>query len=175
MRVTLIAVQSLDGFITKHATTGSDFASPADQAHLRSVLAGFDCSVMGAETYRTAREQIRERLTSPRLRTVMTRAPQSFADDTIPGRLEFSASPPAQLLAALRARGFCQCALLGGSQIHSLFLNEHRVDELWLTIEPVLFGRGTPLLAHATDTRLRFLSEEKLTSDTLLLKYQVLR
>jgi hypothetical protein len=54
MRVTLIAVQSLDGFITKHATPGSDFASLADQVHLRSALAGFDCSVMGAETYLTS-------------------------------------------------------------------------------------------------------------------------
>jgi dihydrofolate reductase len=175
MRVTLIAVQSLDGFITKHATPGSDFASPADQEHLRNTLAGFDCSVMGAETYRTAREQIRARLTSPRLRTVLTRSPQTFLADTVPDRLEFSSASPAQLLADLGARSLHHCALLGGAQIHSLFLNAQLVNELWLTIEPVLFGQGTPLLANATDTRLRFLSEEKLAADTLLLKYEVIR
>jgi dihydrofolate reductase len=175
MRVTLIAVQSLDGFITKHATPGSDFASPADQAHLRSALAGFDCSVMGAETYRTARKQIREHLTAPRLRTVLSRSPQNFAADAIPGRLEFSSDSPEKLLEDLGTRGLRQCALLGGSQIHSLFLNAQRVDELWLTIEPLLFGQGTPLLAGATATRLRFLSEEKLAADTQLLKYEVLR
>lgn len=175
MRVTLIAVQSLDGFITKHATPGSDFASPADQAHLRNALAGFDCSVMGAETYRTARELIRERMTSPRLRTVLTRSPQTFVADTLSDRLEFSAAAPRQLLADLSARGLSQCALLGGAQIHSLFLNACLVDELWLTVEPVLFGRGTPLLAQSADTRLRLLSDQKLAAGTLLLKYEVLR
>ncbi len=175
MRVTLIAAQSLDGFITKHDTPGSYFASPADQAHLRNALAGFDCSVMGAETYRVARTQIRERLTSPRLRTILTRSPQAFAADTLPGLLEFSSASPAQLLSALSARGLRRCALLGGAQIHSLLLNARLIDELWLTVEPVLFGRGTPLLAQATDTRLRLLTEEKLAADTLLLKYEVLR
>ncbi|ATC65756.1 deaminase [Nibricoccus aquaticus] len=175
MRVTLIAAQSLDGFITKHAAPGSDFASSADQVHLRNALAGFDCSVMGAETYRTARTQIRERLTPPRLRTVLTRSPQNFAADTLPGLLEFSSASPAQLLADLSARALRRCALLGGAQIHSLFLNSHLIDELWLTVEPALFGRGTPLLAQATDTRLRLLSQEKLAADTILLKYEVLR
>jgi riboflavin biosynthesis pyrimidine reductase len=48
------------------------------------------------------------------------------------------------------------------------------VHELWLTIEPLLFGRGVPLLAEQTDTRLRLLANEALSSDTRLLKYEVL-
>lgn len=175
MRVILIAAQSLDGFITKHDTPGSDFASPADQAHLRTALAAFDCSIMGAETYRTARTQIRERMTSPRLRIVLTRSPENFTADTVPGRLEFSSASPQQLLASLSARGLSRCALLGGAQIHSLFLAARLIDELWLTLEPVLFGRGTPLLSSPASTQLRLLSEEKLAADTLLLKYEVLR
>jgi dihydrofolate reductase len=175
MRVTLIAVQSLDGFITKHATPGSDFASPADQVHLRSALAGFDCSVMGAETYRTSRELIRERMIAPRLRIVMSRTPEKFAADTLPGRLEFSSSTPAELLTSLQSRGHRACALLGGAQMHSLFLNAGLVNELWLTIEPLLFGRGTRLLADSADLRLSLLSEQRLAADTLLLKYEVLR
>jgi dihydrofolate reductase len=175
MRVTLIAVQSLDGYITKHGEPGSDFASGADQAHFRKALASFDCCVMGAETYRTARDQIRGRMTAPRLRIVLTRSPAAFASDAIADQLEFSSESPKSLIAHLQARGCSRCALLGGSQIHSLFLEAGLVDELWLTIEPVLFGEGTPLLAKSTETRLRFLSHTSLTSDTGLLKYEVLR
>ena len=175
MRVTLIAAQSLDGFISKHDIPGSDFASTADQTHLRASLAAFDCSIMGAETYRTSRTQIRERMTSPRLRIVLTRCPQAFSADALPGRLEFSSASPQKLLAELRARGLGCCALLGGAQIHSLFLAAALIDELWLTVEPLLFGRGTPLLSSPADTRLRLRSEEKLAADTLLLKYEVLR
>jgi dihydrofolate reductase len=175
MRITLIAVQSLDGFITKHATPGSAFASSADQAHLRQALAGFDCSVMGAETYRTSREFIRERMSKPRLRIVLTRSPEVYVSDAVPGTLEFSSAVPARLIADLEARGHRTCALLGGAQIHSLFIQAGLVNELWLTIEPVLFGGGTSLLAEKADMRLRLLTDEALTGDTRLLKYEVIR
>jgi len=175
MRVTLIAAQSLDGFITKHATPGSAFASAADQLHLRKALANFDCSVMGAETYRTARELIRDRMRAPRLRMVLTRTPQNFSADIRPGILEFSSASPAELLSDLAARGHQRCALLGGAQIHSLFLKAGLVNELWLTIEPMLFGSGMPLVAEAVDIRLKRLSTESLTADTALMKYEVLR
>jgi dihydrofolate reductase len=175
MRVTLIAVQSLDGFITKHSTPGSAFASPADQSHLRKALADFDCSVMGAETYRTARELIRDRMRAPRLRIVLTRTPQNFAADVRPGLLEFSSASPVELLSDLAARGHQRCALIGGAQIHSLFLKANLVNELWLTIEPLLFGGGTPLVDDAVDIRLKRLSTENLTADTTLVKYEVLR
>jgi dihydrofolate reductase len=174
MRITLIAAQSLDGFITKHDAPGSGFASAADQMHLRKALAGFDCSVMGAETYRSSRELIRERMSKPRLRIVLSRSPDAFKSDEIPGTLEFSSAQPAELVTTLTARGLRSCALLGGSQIHSLFLKANLVHELWLTIEPLLFGRGVPLLAEQTDTRLRLLANEALSSDTRLLKYEVL-
>jgi dihydrofolate reductase len=175
MRVTLIAAQSLDGFITKHETPGSAFASSADQRHFREALADFDCCIMGAETYRSAREQIRGGIDSSRSRTVLSRSPEKFADDRLPGRLEFSSEAPAALLSRLADRARQRCALLGGAQIHSLFLQAGLVDELWLTIEPLLFGSGTSLLAHQADIRLRLYSEQKLTPDTLLLKYEVVR
>jgi dihydrofolate reductase len=174
MRITLIAAQSLDGFITKHDTPGSAFASAEDQAHLRSALAGFDCSIMGAKTYRIARDQIRRHLSAPRRRIVLTRTPDAHASDAVPGLLEFSAARPARLLADLAAQGCSRCALLGGAQIHSLFLQAGLVNELWLTLEPVLFGAGTPLLSEPTDTRLRLLADEALSLNTRLMKYEVL-
>jgi len=173
MRLTLIAAQSLDGFITRHDQPGSGFASEADRAFFREALRGFDCCVMGGETYRVSRDTIRAGLMPDRLRIVLTRTPEAFANDVTPGKLEFVNTPPTQCVADLKQRGFQRCAILGGSQIHSLFLEAGLVDELWLTLEPLLFGRGTPLLARPTATKLSLLSSEKLGPSTLLLKYQV--
>ena len=173
MRITLIAVQSLDGFITRHDTPGSAFASPADQTHLRNTLADFDCCVMGGTTYRLERARRGDRAPPSRLQIVLTRSPDAFASESIPGRLEFTASTVPDLVAALRARGLKNCALLGGSQIHSLFLRARLVNELWLTLEPRLFGTGTPLIAHRDDLSLKLLSQHALSADTLLLKYAV--
>jgi dihydrofolate reductase len=175
MRLTLIAAQSLDGFITRHDKPGSDFASAEDRAFFRKALHDFDCCVMGGETYRTAREAIRATLMPERLRVVVTRTPSAFTNDTVPGKLEFTDMQPAQLVASLSQRDLQRCAILGGAQIHSLFLEAGLVDELWLTIEPLLFGGGTSLLARRTSAQLSLLSSENLAPSTLLLKYRVVK
>jgi riboflavin biosynthesis pyrimidine reductase len=109
------------------------------------------------------------------LRVIMTRSSGRYSADAVPGRLEFTQAAPQAIADDLRTRGFRHCALLGGSQVHSLFLAAGLVDEIWLTVEPALFGAGTPLLAHEADVRLELDATEKLGASTLLLKYRVLR
>jgi len=175
MRVVLIAAQSLDGFITQHDEPGAAFTSPEDKAYFQTVLADFDCCVLGAETYRVSREFIRSQSPGRPLRLVLTRSPDRFSADAIPGSLEFTNGTPAAVLTGLQRRGLEQCALLGGAQIHSLFFEAGLVDQLWLTVEPRLFGGGTPLFARRLDARLALRSVEKLGANTLLLKYAVAR
>jgi len=175
MRIVLIAAQSLDGFITRHDESGTAFTSPEDKAHFRAVLASFDACIFGAETYRVSRDFIRDRFPAHPLRVVLTRSPERFAADALPGALEFTSAAPAAVADDLCGRGLRQCALLGGSQAHSLFLDAGLVDEIWLTVEPVLFGGGTPLLAHHADRRLELQSIERLGAHTMLLKYRVPR
>jgi dihydrofolate reductase len=175
MLIVLIAAQSLDGYITRHAEPGTAFTSPEDKAYFAGALAGFDAAVFGGVTYRVSRDAIRAGLPRPPLRLVMTRTPAAYAAEGLPGALEFTADPPATVVAALAARGFRRCALLGGSQVHSAFLAAGLVDEVWLTVEPVLFGGGTPLLAAAAEVRLALRSTERLGENTLLLKYDVRR
>jgi dihydrofolate reductase len=164
MRIVLIAAQSLDGFITKHAEPGTAFTSPEDKAYFRAVLAAVDAGIF-----------IRDRLPGLRIRMVMTRSPERYAAETIPGALEFTRAAPAALAAILQSRGIERCALLGGSHVHSLFFEAGLVDEVWLTVEPVLFGGGTPLLARRADVRLELQAIEKLGVHALLLKYRVPR
>jgi len=173
MRITLIAAQSLDGFITRHDQPGSDFASAEDRVFFCEALRGFDCCVMGATSYREARTTIQKNLIPERLRIVLTHNPEAFASDVVPGKLEFANTPPTSLVAGLAGRGHKACALLGGAQIHSLFLEAGLVDELWLTVEPLLFGTGTPLIGRRASIELALLSSQSLGPNTLLLKYRV--
>ena len=177
MQVTLIAVQSLDGCITRHGMPGAGFASGADQAHFRAALRQFDCSVMGRATYETLHQNGTLPPAPGRRRIVLTRSPERFIAGDRRGLdgPEFSAAAPAEIVARLRADGHRACAVLGGGQIHSLFLEAGLVDELWLTIEPRLFGGGTRLIAGPADVRLRLQSHELLGEDVLLLKYAVVR
>jgi dihydrofolate reductase len=106
----------------------------------------------------------------------MTRRPEQRAADAVPERLEFTDSAPEDLIARLRALGHQHCALLGGAQIHQLFLARGLVDFLEITVEPRLFGSGTPLVGGSTDVSLRLVECRPLeASNTLLARYEVVR
>ncbi len=174
MKLTLIAAQSVDGFIAKHSVYGSQFTSEADRAHLREALAGFDFYLMGAETYRVIRNELLGKLKPGLLRVVVTHHPEVFTSDAVSGILEFSSEPLPQLVARLTQNGQCRGAILGGAQIYLQCLELNLVSQCWLTIEPRLFGAGTALLGREIDVALKFAGQQKLSDDTLLLKYDVI-
>ena len=105
---------------------------------------------------------------------VMTRRPQEFASDQQPGALEFTADSPAEILQSLTHSQRTTCALLGGATAHDEFLQAGLVDEIWVTIEPRIFGRGTPVVRQSQDQKLELISSERLPdSDSLVVRYRV--
>jgi riboflavin biosynthesis pyrimidine reductase len=176
MRVVLIAAQSLDGRITPYGQTEAAFVSEADRGWFPACLREFDCSVMGAATYRLNRATLQARMGRvSRHRVVLSRDPAALAGDAIPGQLEFSSEAPGALLARLERAGLKHCALLGGGEINGLFLSAGLVAELWLTLEPCLLGDGQPLVACGVHVPLELRETQPLGRDVLLLKYRVAR
>lgn len=172
MHVAIIAVQSIDGCITRHRGEGAvGWASAEDQQHFRRTLATFDSAIFGAGTYRADREHIRPRLQPDLLRVVMTSNPEAFAGDAVADQLEFTADPPADVVAQLRARSRQRCALLGGQQVYGQFFREDLVDELILTLEPLIFGEGLRLCDQPVERRFELAETAHLSPSTLLLRY----
>ncbi|MCF3649764.1 dihydrofolate reductase family protein [Synoicihabitans lomoniglobus] len=176
MRLVLIVAQSLDGFITRHDDPGVAWASAADQKWFRSCLSEFDCSVTGRATYEVIRDVVLAAKPNGRRRIVMTRQPERFSADIRPGLLEFSAAEPPSIVASLAASGGKNCAVLGGAQVHDAFLHAGLVDEIWTTIEPRIFGQGTPLVGRRHDLSLTLRDHQRLPdSDSIVLRYTVQR
>jgi dihydrofolate reductase len=63
-------------------------------------------------------------------------------------------------------------AILGGSFVYSAFLAAGLINEFWITVEPLLFGSGTPLLISEPKVGLILNESSELGSSTLLLKYR---
>ena len=167
MRVILLAAVSLDGKIARHAAHRSDWSSPEDKRVFRAETRRAGVVIIGHSTYKTLARPL-----PGRLHIVLTRTPAAQAG--IPGTVEFTAAAPAAVLAALAGRGYATAALVGGAQINALFLAADLVDELWLTVEPLIFGQGIPLVAGPSfDRRARLLSLEPLNTDTFLAKYSL--
>ncbi|MDH4144487.1 MAG: dihydrofolate reductase family protein [Acidimicrobiia bacterium] len=173
MIVSLIAVMSIDGLITRHDAGGVGFASAEDGAHFRAELARCDSSIFGSGTYDADREHIRRGigLARSRRRIVLTSRPNAYRDDVVAGELEFSDASPSAALDALRSAGHQRCALLGGGRVYGAFLAAGLVDELVLTVEPVLFGAGVRLCATQIDERFELREHRMLNPSTLLLRY----
>lgn len=173
MKITVIAVISLDGCITKHEAAGAQgWASPEDQAHFRASSSTFDVRVFGSGTYLPDRDSMRRTAQPGVRRIVLTSTPERFAADVVPGQLEFSAESPHDLVERLAREGHTRCAILGGGKVYGAFLSAGVVDEIELTLEPVVFGAGIRFAGDLPFEQLfRFSSMEKLNDSTLLLRY----
>ena len=173
MIVTMIAVISLDGCLTRHDAAGATgWASPEDQDRYRTLSRACDAHIFGAGTYRDHRDAFRQGVTPAIRKVVLTRDSTAFADDVVPGQLEFSAEAPAVLIARLAAEGHRRCAILGGGAIYGQYLGAGVVDELHLTVEPLVFGNGVRLAGDAPiDAGFRLRDVERLNESTLFLTY----
>jgi dihydrofolate reductase len=173
MRISLMMVMSLDGRITQGDVPGTaTWTSPEDQALLKTQVAAHDCLVMGRATYEVARAHIRTDANKPRI--IMTRSPETFAAETVPG-LIFSDGSPQQIIELAEAQGGQKILLLGGATTNALFLDQDLIDELYVTIEPVILGSGLPLTKPLLEPHaLTLINSQQLNErGTILLHYRV--
>lgn len=173
MHVIGVAVISVDGCLTRHAESGVSFASAEDQKEFRRAVKECGATVMGRRTFDAARERILDSTDGSLLRTIVTREPSRYADLTQPGRVEFTAAGPREIVRSLSDRGYRSVAILGGAQIYDLFAAEGLITEWQITVEPRLFGAGTRILTRATDPELTLVEHRLLNANTLLLRYRV--
>ncbi len=173
MRISFIAVQSINGFITRRDKPGAGFASRDDSNWFAGFLKRMDVVLMGRRTYEASRAFIRGRAAEGPPRWVFTHDPDRFHEDRIPGNLEFLRLDKVSFLEAVADKGFTRIALCGGPGLSSWFFDHALVDDLYLTIEPLLFTSGTPLLRPAREIACTLQSVRSLSPKTLLLHYRI--
>jgi dihydrofolate reductase len=179
MKIILIDVSSLDGKLTKWARDNIyEWSSPEDFAHFQKVREQNNLLVMGSNTF----EKVKDNKTAglkpekERLRIILTGKPKTYLKYAVPGQLEFTSESPKKLVTRLEKQGYKQMLLVSGGKVSTSFFKEQLIDELWLTIEPKIFGSGEPLVQEGVfDISLKLLSVSRLNEQgTLLLKYEVL-
>jgi dihydrofolate reductase len=167
MEIILMAAVTLDGKMARHAAHLSDWTSPEDKQQFRTETRHAGVIIIGHNTFRTLSRPL-----PGRLHIVLTR---DLADKVnIPGVVEYTTASPATIAADLAGRGYARVILVGGAQVNALFLAADLVDEIWLTVEPVIFGQGVALFEGvAFDRRARLLSLTPLNADTFLARYSL--
>jgi dihydrofolate reductase len=108
---------------------------------------------------------------------VLTRRPENYMGSEVPGQLEFTNDPPILLIERFKKSDEDKVLIVGGPQIATLFLKAQLIDELWLTIEPRIFGKGANFVNdEELDIELVLLSCKQVNEQgTLIIKYKVKR
>jgi dihydrofolate reductase len=171
MKVILSFVISLDGYVTdSKGRPPPVWASREDQKHFSKLIKECGVVVMGGKTYEAQKKKLR--LSQGVLRMIVTRHPARRRKESVPGQLEFTSLRPKALLHSLQKRGYKKVLLAAGPALARLFIKAGLVDELRLTVEPILFGEGIKMDLGSAQTRL--LTIHRLNSNgTLLLTYRL--
>src|SRR3989344_3391096 len=56
--------------------------------------------------------------------------------------------PPKEIIKMLEQKGFTVALLAGGGQLNTSFVKENLIDEIYLDVEPLVFGKGIKLFAE---------------------------
>jgi dihydrofolate reductase len=168
MKIFIIAATSADGFIAKDSTHSAFWTSKEDKARFVKLTKEAGVVVMSSVTFATLPRPLKERRN-----IVYTRTPEKFAGDPKYEGVELTSENPADLINRLTAEGIQSVAICGGSQIYTLFMKTGLVDTIYLTIEPILFGKGITLFNEDIQRQLQLVAAEGTASGSLLLEYKV--
>lgn len=81
---------------------------------------------------------------------------------------------PKEILSLLQEKDFNIAFLIGGGQLNSSFMKEGLIDEIYLDVEPLIFGKGIEVFADSDfEYKLELLETKKLNSNTVQLHYNV--
>jgi dihydrofolate reductase len=174
MKTILVFVSTLDGKITKWGNPSVKiWSSKSDQDYFKRLWNETSLIIMGSNTYKA--DPVKP--SSKHHFIVMTRFPSEYKSQEIPGQLEFTNESPSQLVTRFETEGEKQLLIVGGANIATSFLKEQLIDEIWLTIEPKIFGLGGNfVIEEKLDIDLQIISIEKVNKrGTLITKYSVIK
>jgi dihydrofolate reductase len=166
--VNALAAITLDGKIARHARHFTNWTSPEDKAVFREHMNGSDVVVAGNNTYKTAEMFLSKRNCIVFTRSVPTA--ERLRDNLLMLNPEGAAIQ--EFLGVYRT-----VALIGGTEVYTYFLERGLIDNLYLTIEPLIFGNGLDLFRLEGETSARFqLESSRQLNDagSLLLHYRKL-
>ena len=158
---------TVDGKIAKYTDQPATWTSQADKKMFIAETKRVGVIVMGKTTYDTIGKPL-----PGRLNMVMDFDVSKY--ENIPGALEYTNKKPEEIIAELESRGFKEMIVGGGATINGLFLSQGLIDEIWLTVEPKVFGNGLSLFKGAdVNLDLELIEVKKLDDNVIHVRYKV--
>ncbi len=166
--------QTLDGRIARSSDHFPDWTGKEDKKLFVKLTKEAGVLIMGSKTYDTIGKPL-----PGRLNVILTRDRDRIKNEKLKIKKEekegllFTDQSPREILKNLEAENYDQVVLAGGAQINTLFLQENLIDEIHVTISPIIFGSGLGLFTDEIACELQLRSCEKLGEDLIYAQYLV--
>lgn len=165
--VILFIAASLDGYIARSCGDIDWLFTDQDYGY-SEFLASVDTVIMGRKTY----DQVLtfgEYPYKAKKSYIFTKNPALQADNNI----EFINTDVKQFVENLRVVNGKNIWLVGGSLLIHDFMRNNLVDELIVSIHPIILGAGIPLFTHQTTTLMQLKRCQSYSSGLVQLAYDV--
>lgn len=171
MKVILYMAITANGFIAKE-NDDTSFVSKIEWDSFRNMIKTAGNMIIGSRTYEIMRDG-EEFKNLENIRVLVVSENANFK--TIANNHSI-AKTPKNALAILEKEEFDNTLVAGGGTLNASFMAENLIDEIYLDVEPVVFGKGIRLFRENDfEARLKLLETNKLSDDEIQLHYRVLK
>jgi dihydrofolate reductase len=192
MKIILMMAMTADGKIAKNSNHFPDWTSREDKKMFAEVTKQHGVVIMGDKTFFTLAPKPKKTESAKgefySNKNYSFGAGQAFPKP-LPGRLnvvftleknppqidnvKWVKGEPEKVLKELEGMGYESAVLGGGTFLNSQFLERNLIDEIWLTIEPKIFGDGLGVFKGDFEQELKLLDVDKINDDSVVVKYKV--
>lgn len=169
MKVILYMAISVDGFIAK-SNDDTSWISKEEWNSYSQVARNAGALVVGHRTYDilTTQPEFIE------LKDVKIVVVSNQKDLALKAPNHFLASSPKEALRMFE--GAPEVIVAGGGILNASFMSENLVDEMYVDVEPIVFGQGISLCKGGNfEKRLTLLGTKQITDNEIQLHYKVLK
>ncbi len=165
IKTILLMAQTLDGKIAKHSDHFPDWTGKADKRLFVEITKAAGALIMGSKTFDTIGKPL-----PGRKNIVMSRDPRRISRWD---NLVYTDLPPQALLDELESEGYREVVIAGGTRINSIFMRAGLIDELIVTITPMIFGTGIALFEEGMEVKLDLKEFKALDEACVCLHYLI--
>ena len=156
---------TLDGKIAKTSDHFPDWTSREDKKYFAEISKKSGVVIMGDKTFFTFPSPLKDRLN-----VVFTLEKNQKPVEGV----KWVSGEPEEVIRELENMGYKSAILGGGAYINGAFLKKKLIDEIYVTIEPKIFGEGLSLFSGNFNVNLELIGTEKINDNSIVLKYKVL-
>jgi dihydrofolate reductase len=170
MKVIWSPAVTLDGNIAK-ADGNSDWPTETDGNQFNELTRKCGCVIVGRKTFDQYKGEVFP--ISGAMTFVWTHNPETGEKQD---GVEYVNGEPQEVLNELEKKGYHECVLAGGSITNNAFVSAGLIDEITVTIYPLLFGKGMPLLsAENVEMKLDLMDSTNIGDGVVRNRYKVVK